>query len=192
MRPGQCWAFKGDQGYLVVKLAGAVRPTSFTLEHLPKNLSPTGKIDSAPRNFEVYVSLARFVWLSIHSRWYGCRDWRQSKDPDISLANTSIWIMINLFRTSRFRYVVRCFFVLRWYWGHSLKKFWLHIYSFQNGNSFSQTKLEPEETFPFVELRITSNHGHPEYTCLYRFRVHGQLIRSMAWDVFRHKLRRHL
>ncbi|XP_043189705.1 uncharacterized protein LOC122363925 isoform X1 [Amphibalanus amphitrite] len=25
-----------------------------------------------------------------------------------------------------------------------------------------------------VELRVTSNWGHPEYTCLYRFRVHGQ------------------
>jgi SUN domain-containing protein 1/2 len=56
MRPGQCWAFKGDQGYLVIKLTGHVQPTSFSLEHLPKNLSPTGKIDSALRDFEVYVS----------------------------------------------------------------------------------------------------------------------------------------
>ena len=28
-------------------------------------------------------------------------------------------------------------------------------------------------TFRYIELSIKSNHGHPEYTCLYRFRVHG-------------------
>ena len=29
------------------------------------------------------------------------------------------------------------------------------------------------EAFPMVELRILGNHGNKEYTCLYRFRVHG-------------------
>ena len=27
------------------------------MEHLPKSLSPTGKIDSAPKNFSLYVSV---------------------------------------------------------------------------------------------------------------------------------------
>ncbi|XP_033218747.1 uncharacterized protein LOC117174105 isoform X2 [Belonocnema kinseyi] len=31
-------------------------------------------------------------------------------------------------------------------------------------------------SYEFVELRIHSNHGQLEYTCLYRFRVHGRLI----------------
>ncbi|XP_066489412.1 SUN domain-containing protein 2 isoform X2 [Tiliqua scincoides] len=30
--------------------------------------------------------------------------------------------------------------------------------------------------FQLVELRILSNWGHPEYTCIYRFRVHGEPI----------------
>lgn len=53
---GQCWAFKGESGYLVIQLAVPIRPTAFSLEHIPKSLSTTGKIDSAPRDFEVYVS----------------------------------------------------------------------------------------------------------------------------------------
>ncbi|XP_025837086.1 SUN domain-containing protein 2 [Agrilus planipennis] len=28
-------------------------------------------------------------------------------------------------------------------------------------------------TFEIIELRVFSNHGNPNYTCLYRFRVHG-------------------
>jgi len=52
--PGQCWAFKGSQGFIVIQLAGPVRPTGFTMEHIPKSLSPSGSIDSAPREFSVF------------------------------------------------------------------------------------------------------------------------------------------
>ena len=30
--------------------------------------------------------------------------------------------------------------------------------------------------YPIVELRVHSNHGNLNYTCLYRFRVHGQVV----------------
>ena len=30
-----------------------------------------------------------------------------------------------------------------------------------------------EEFFPYIELDLNSNHGTVNYTCLYRFRVHG-------------------
>ncbi|XP_021563328.1 SUN domain-containing protein 1 [Carlito syrichta] len=52
--PGNCWAFKGSQGYLVVRLSMTIHPTAFTLEHIPKTLSPTGNITSAPKDFAVY------------------------------------------------------------------------------------------------------------------------------------------
>ncbi|KAK5856302.1 hypothetical protein PBY51_007910 [Eleginops maclovinus] len=52
--PGNCWAFKGSQGYLVIRLSLRILPTSFCVEHIPKALSPTGNITSAPRNFTVF------------------------------------------------------------------------------------------------------------------------------------------
>lgn len=36
-------------------------------------------------------------------------------------------------------------------------------------------ETKTSEKFSVVELRINSNHGNPELTCLYRFRVHGTL-----------------
>lgn len=42
--------------YAVLKLNSMVYVTGFTLEHISKSLSPTGRIDSAPRNFTVWVS----------------------------------------------------------------------------------------------------------------------------------------
>uniref|UniRef100_A0A8D0Q0Z0 SUN domain-containing protein n=1 Tax=Sus scrofa TaxID=9823 RepID=A0A8D0Q0Z0_PIG len=56
MYPGNCWAFRGSQGYLVVRLSMKIQPSAFTLEHIPKTLSPTGNITSAPKDFAVYVS----------------------------------------------------------------------------------------------------------------------------------------
>jgi hypothetical protein len=30
-----------------------------------------------------------------------------------------------------------------------------------------------QRAFPLVQLAVADNHGHPDFTCLYRFRVHG-------------------
>uniref|UniRef100_A0AAY4CNY0 SUN domain-containing protein n=2 Tax=Denticeps clupeoides TaxID=299321 RepID=A0AAY4CNY0_9TELE len=117
--PGNCWAFKGSQGYLVIRLSLRVRPTSFCLEHIPKSLSPTGSISSAPRRFAVY----------------GLDDEYQEEG--------------------------------------SL----LGDYTYQEDGESLQIfpVTEPNErTYQIIEMRVLSNWGHPEYTCLYRFRVHGQ------------------
>lgn len=119
--PGNCWAFRGSQGYLVVRLSMAVRPTAFTLEHVPKTLSPTGNITSAPKDFAVY----------------GLDSEYQEEGQLLG----------------QFTYQEA---------GESLQMF--------------PVQERPDRAFQIVELRITSNWGHPEYTCVYRFRVHGEPV----------------
>lgn len=41
---------------------------------------------------------------------------------------------------------------------------------------FDVQNAEVKSKYRIVELRIDSNHGHSNYTCLYRFRVHGSPI----------------
>lgn len=115
--PGQCWAFKGSQGYIVIQLAGPVRPTGFTLEHIPKSLSPSGEIDSAPKEFEVW-GLQTENDEGVHLGRY---EYSQNGDP-------------------------------------------LQYFGVSNEN---------EKYFPLIEIKINSNHGNFQYTCIYRFRVHG-------------------
>ncbi|XP_016896054.1 SUN domain-containing protein 1 isoform X3 [Cynoglossus semilaevis] len=117
--PGNCWAFKGTQGYLVIRLSLRILPTSFCVEHIPKTLSPTGNITSAPRNFTVF----------------GLDDEYQEEGK--LLGN----------------------------------------YIYQEDGESLQTfpVMEPnDKTFQIIEVRVLSNWGHPDYTCLYRFRVHGE------------------
>ncbi|XP_051771703.1 SUN domain-containing protein 1 [Ctenopharyngodon idella] len=121
VHPGNCWAFKGSYGYLVIGLSMKIVPTAFSLDHVPKSLSPTGNISSAPRDFNVY----------------GLDDEQQEE-------------------------------------GQLLGQF---VYE-EDGDAL-QTFLVSEEitqAFQIIEMRVLSNWGHPEYTCVYRFRVHGKVV----------------
>lgn len=53
--PGECWAFQGFPGYLVIKLNNLIKVTGFTIEHIPQANAPNRNIDSAPNNFTVWV-----------------------------------------------------------------------------------------------------------------------------------------
>ncbi|XP_070783098.1 SUN domain-containing protein 2 [Enoplosus armatus] len=117
--PGKCWAFHGVQGTLVISLSHPTMITHVTLDHLPRYNSPTGRIDSAPKDFEVY----------------GMKD------------DTEEGTLLGTFTYN------------------------------ENGESTQTFKLpNPSDVvYRVVELRVLTNWGHVEYTCLYRFRVHGQI-----------------
>ena len=120
VQPGECWAFKGSTGFIVIQLADAVIPTRFSMEHISRTMSPSGRIDSAPREFVVY----------------GLRS-ETDKDP-VKLGSYS--------------------------------------YSeLQDPLQYFEVETTTQEAYPYIELDILSNHGNINYTCLYRFRVHGVL-----------------
>lgn len=54
--PGECWAFKGSTGTAVIKLINKIYVTGFSLEHIPSNISPTGDVSTAPKEFALFVS----------------------------------------------------------------------------------------------------------------------------------------
>ncbi|XP_075882148.1 sperm-associated antigen 4 protein-like isoform X2 [Nelusetta ayraudi] len=52
--PGDCWAFAGQHGQLVIALSHQVKLSHVTLGHISKSVSPTGTITSAPKEFSVF------------------------------------------------------------------------------------------------------------------------------------------
>ncbi|MEQ2239104.1 hypothetical protein ILYODFUR_001104 [Ilyodon furcidens] len=118
VHPGNCWAFRGSKGFLVIQLSMRILPTAVTMEHIPKSLAPSRTLRSAPRDFSVY----------------GLRDEHQEKGK--LLGN----------------------------------------YTYDEDGEDLQTftiSEENNEVFQIIEVQVLSNWGHPEYTCMYRFRVHG-------------------
>ncbi|XP_051250666.1 SUN domain-containing protein 1-like isoform X5 [Dicentrarchus labrax] len=118
VHPGNCWAFRGSTGFLVIRLSMKILPTAFSLEHIPKALAPSGTLHSAPQNFSVY----------------GLDDESQDRGK------------------------------------------LLGTYTYDEDGEALQTYPVTEESdraFQIIEVQVLSNWGHPEYTCMYRFRVHG-------------------
>lgn len=52
--PGTCFAFEGGSGTLGIKLSQPIVVQNVTLQHIPKETSPLGHIESAPRSFELF------------------------------------------------------------------------------------------------------------------------------------------
>ena len=120
--PGQCWAFHGSSGTIVIRLSSPVVVEAVTVEHIPPALSPNGNVTSAPRDIAVY---------GLHSLESEARllaNVAYKVDPDSDPIQT-----------------------------------------------FAVTS-HPPEAFPLVEVKVQSNHGNPDYTCLYRIRVHGNIL----------------
>lgn len=51
--PGDCWAMNGAKGYALIRLKEAAIVTGVTVEHIPKELTPSGSLSSAPREFRI-------------------------------------------------------------------------------------------------------------------------------------------
>ena len=117
--PGQCWAFRGSQGAVLVQLSSPIHITAVTIEHISSLLSPDGNLYSAPS----------------HMTLSGVRLEEEAVTPLLNFT----------YSTS----------------GEPVQTFWL-----------GGASLEPWQV---VELSVHNNHGHPDYTCLYRLRVHGKV-----------------
>ncbi|XP_062455740.1 SUN domain-containing protein 5-like [Rhea pennata] len=117
--PGQCWAFQGSQGQVVVRLPAPVQPTAVTVQHIYKAASPSGTVSSAPR--DVTVSGV------------------DEEGEEETLLGA-------------FTYDVEA---------EAIQSFPL--------------KHKSSRAFQYIKLSVQSNWGNPEYTCIYRVQVHGQV-----------------
>ncbi|XP_074995225.1 SUN domain-containing protein 3-like [Calonectris borealis] len=51
--PGNCWAFQGSRGHVVIRLPEQIWPRAFTIWHISEAVSPSGEVSSAPKDFAV-------------------------------------------------------------------------------------------------------------------------------------------
>ncbi|XP_069627562.1 SUN domain-containing protein 5-like [Haliaeetus albicilla] len=54
LSPGDCWPLQGRQGQVVIRLPARVHPTAVTMQHIYKDVSPSGTVTSAPRDVAVF------------------------------------------------------------------------------------------------------------------------------------------
>ncbi|MBW04616.1 Sperm-associated antigen 4 protein, partial [Eschrichtius robustus] len=153
--PGNCWAFEGDQGQVVIQLPGRVQLSDITLQHPPPSVAHTRGAKSAPRDFAVYglqvddeteVFLGKFTF--------------DVEKSEIQTFHLEVCLSHSEGRLGRKAALGRP--------GLGM----IHL-SPQN---------DPPAAFPKVKIQILSNWGHPHFTCLYRVRAHGIQTSEAAGD----------
>ncbi|KAF9188870.1 hypothetical protein BGZ51_006358 [Haplosporangium sp. Z 767] len=180
VQPGDCWAMNGTQGQIGIRLARKIIVTEVTIEHIDPRLS----LDhgSAPRSMEIW----RLGFLpddTIPSQHNG-EETHSTDDTRDDQAHMG-------------QHARHSSPITGTWWkegspmsGSSL----LTEIEYQSQERYSQPlggvsskksqQLKLAQTFPIplikhnapssgVVVRVTSNWGHPKFTCLYRVRVHG-------------------
>ncbi|KAI5119415.1 hypothetical protein M0805_009866 [Coniferiporia weirii] len=163
---GYCWPMPGSHGHLGVKLAAPVRITDFTIDHVAHEVAHDMR--PAPRHMEVWGLVEGQDNLS------KLRDYRAQKEVAQQEAHgkdrsetekepvypSALPKSVEYMRIATFMYDV-----------HAPN----NIQTFSVPEQIKTLGID----FGLVVLFVNSNWGREEFTCLYRFRVHGDRAQEL-------------
>lgn len=160
---GYCWPFEGSVGQLGVRLSRRVFPSEVTIDHVPRELAVD--IGSAPREMEVWGLIEGKDNIARYKEWVAGReqaaegDEEGSQREEIPEQPRSLPRNTQYMRLGSFVYDV------------DAPK---HIQTFPLSEEVKALGID----FGVVVLMVKSNWGQDEFTCLYRFRLHGEQFRQ--------------
>ena len=161
---GHCWPFQGSEGQLGVKLARRAYISDITIDHVAKEVA--FDLRSTPRQMEVWGLVEGRDNLAKVAGWLADRQRRKSDAFESGLPmdpKDEEWeVPKHLPKDARY---IR------------IAKFLYDVHSTRNIQTFpvdSEVRALGVD-LGVVVLVVKNNWGRPEYTCLYRFRVHGDV-----------------
>ena len=148
--PGSCWAFKGSNGHLGVRLSRPILPTDITVEHVSEDMAMD--LTSAPRDIEVWATVPHSLVdnLQALARNLSSQKFPQSSDID----SFSMAYKTPIIRIASFTYDIKS--------GHSIQSFPITV-PIRRLNVVSQQLV----------FRFLNNWGNSNFTCVYRVQAHG-------------------
>ncbi|KAI0303780.1 hypothetical protein B0F90DRAFT_1667162 [Multifurca ochricompacta] len=148
---GHCWPFVGDQGQLGVLLAHPVRIEEVTIDHVERDVA--WDMRSAPRQMEVWGFVEGAKNLAKVAAWEVSQN---EAGLEIPMQPKSLPYSAKYVRIAQFAYDIDAPNAVQ---------------TFPVDEDIRALELD----FGLVVLRVLSNWGK-EFTCLYRFRVHGEKL----------------
>lgn len=166
---GACWPLAGTSGTLGILLSRTIVPTDVTIEHASIDVALDGDLASAPREFELWglveepeelqrvqtyreerIRIRREAFEASGGETTGELDEEQA--ASIPPTPTLVLLAVGVYDTTARSHV----------------------------QTFPVTATAREMAVPVsaVILKVLSNYGAENYTCLYRVRVSGQAVRA--------------
>ncbi|KAJ7274299.1 hypothetical protein B0H12DRAFT_1088047 [Mycena haematopus] len=160
---GRCWPFAGSQGQLGVFLAAPVYIEDITIDHVAVEAALNSRA-SAPQDMEVW-GLIEGADNTVKLKAWRAEKAQRRADGEIIEDEPErpklIPKAVEYIRIASFRYDA-----------HSSN----NIQTFPVDQEIKALGID----FGVVTLVVKSNWGSPAFTCLYRFRVHGQRMGASA------------
>ncbi|CAI5509743.1 unnamed protein product [Closterium sp. Naga37s-1] len=160
--PGNCLPLKGQQGHIDIRLRSTIVPRAFTLEHLPKSIAY--EIHSAPKDVEFWgrrpastpttTAVATAAAGSTGASGGGESEAAGSSGAG-GAAEEGEWQRLAVARYELEGGPVQTFSV---------------------GEAVEEAGGGDGVGIGMVRVRVLSNYGHPNFTCIYRVRAHGDAL----------------
>ncbi|KAJ3012230.1 hypothetical protein HKX48_006371 [Thoreauomyces humboldtii] len=153
LNPGSCWPLRGAHGQIGISLVAPILPSSLTLSHPPRHLW-TGAIEgmSSPRAFELWAVYDKDRFPHMHLHLPAVR----SSSPPLTERHIPAGVLLLEDQYDPENPVAR----------------------FEIGKDardmVDRVAKVHGRGVDTVVLRVVSNWGHREWTCLYRVQVHGE------------------
>ncbi|GJE97482.1 hypothetical protein PsYK624_137030 [Phanerochaete sordida] len=155
---GACWPLAGAHGQLGVALPAPVHVAAVSVDHVAREVAPDGDVRSAPRAMEVWARVEGAENLARLARDGAPRAVQKGEGLEMASAEDAPEARPGAetyVRLAEFMYDI-----------HAPRS----VQTFEIPQEMRDLGLETQR----VALRIKSNWGQDEFTCLYRFRVHGE------------------
>ncbi|GJP34171.1 hypothetical protein CLOM_g18625 [Closterium sp. NIES-68] len=153
--PGNCLPLKGQQGHIDVRLRSTIVPLAFTLEHLPKSIAY--EIHSAPKEVEFWGRPAGSTTTTAGGGGRGASGGGEGEAAGLGSGGGAVeegeWQ-----RLAAARYELE---------GGPVQ-------TFSVGEAM--VAAVAGSGIGIVRMRVLSNYGHPNFTCIYRIRAHGDAL----------------
>ena len=162
---GRCWPFEGSEGQLGVKLARRTYISDITIDHVAKEVA--FDLRSTPRQMEVWGLVEGQDNFAKVAGWLADRQRRRSNAVESGNAvdpKDEEW-EVPKHLPKDVQYIPVAKFL---YDAHSTR----NIQTFPVDSEVRALGVD----FGVVVLVVKNNWGMQEYTCLYRFRVHGDVV----------------
>jgi len=160
---GQCWPFAGQSGRLGVALAAPIYVEEITIDHLAKEVA--FDMRAAPRQIEVWGMVEGTDNAEKVKAWKDDLAAKELVGPDDIPYPPELPKNPEFLRLANFTYDI-----------NNSK----NIQTFPVDSEIKKLGVD----FGIVVLRVLSNWGRQEYSCVYRFRVHGQPIGETSLPYF--------
>ncbi|GAA6058762.1 hypothetical protein JCM10212_001878 [Sporobolomyces blumeae] len=177
--PGSCWPFAGQRGQIGIQLSRRIVPSDITLEHISKDVALDGDVGSAPKDFE--------VWAVVEGQEH-VRRLAEHRSAQLERKRNSAVSLEDQLNSDGAGDTAEDDLDLV----TSVPPSPTHILLAQGTyDPFALTS--PVQSFPVtaqarhlaipvrvVVVKVLSNHGESDYTCLYRVRVSGTTESQLA------------